>query len=77
MEYFARGVWITMQALTTCHEFATVNFASHTLISSVFVCFLAEETGSNFASGLTSTIDELRSRVTDVDTSYKKAQVAI
>jgi hypothetical protein len=77
VEYFARGIWITMQALTACHEFSSVNFASHNLISSVFVRFLAEETGSNFSSGLTKTLQEMKTQVSAVDSGYKKAAVAI
>jgi hypothetical protein len=67
-----------MQALSVCHEFSSVNFASHNLISSVFVRFLAEETGSNFSSGLTKTLQEMKGQVSTVDDSgYKKAAVAI
>jgi hypothetical protein len=77
VEYFARGVWITLEALTTCAEFSSVNFAKHHLISSVFVRFLAEETGSNFASGLTSTIDDLKGVVRKVDKGYQKSHKAI
>jgi hypothetical protein len=77
VEYFARGVWITLEALTTCAEFSSVNFAKHHLISSVFVRFLAEETGSNFASGLTSTIDDLKGVVRKVDEGYQKSHKAI
>jgi hypothetical protein len=77
VEYFARGIWTTMQALSVCHEFSSVNFASHNLISSVFVRFLAEETGSNFSSGLTNTLQEMKSQVNAVDSGYKKTAVAI
>jgi hypothetical protein len=77
VEYFARGVWISMQALGVCAEFSSVNFASHTLISSVFVRFLAEETGSNFASGLTSTIEELNTRVANQQEAYQKVSKAM
>lgn len=77
LEYFARGVWISLQAIEICADFASVNFASHTLISSVFVRFLAEETGSNFASGLTATIDDLKAMLATTETGYKGAQKAI
>ena len=40
--YFARSIWITMQAHMIMAEFAALDFASHNLISSVFVRFLAE-----------------------------------
>jgi hypothetical protein len=77
VEYFARGVWISMQALGVCAEFSSVNFASHTLISSVFVRFLAEETGSNFASGLTATIAELNTRLAHMQDAYQKVNKAM
>jgi hypothetical protein len=77
VEYFAWGVWISLQALGVCAEFSSVNFASHTLISSVFARFLAEETGSNFASGLTAIIDKLKTRVSNLQDSYLKANKAM
>lgn len=50
--YAACALMITMRAHKVQDEFATLDFKSHNLISSVFIRFLAEETGSNFASGL-------------------------
>jgi hypothetical protein len=41
-------------------EFAELDFKSHNLISSVFIRFLAEETGSNFASGLNSQLQDMQ-----------------
>jgi hypothetical protein len=77
VEYFARGVWISMQALSVCAEFSSVNFASHTLISSVFVRSLAEETGSNFASGLTGNIAELNARLSNLQDANQKVNKAM
>lgn len=59
MLYLARTVWVTMEAHMVMEEYADLDFKSHNLISSVFIRFLAEETGSNFASGLTKIIAEL------------------
>jgi hypothetical protein len=46
-----RAVMITMRVHMVQEDFANLEFKSHNLISSVFIRFLAEETGSNFASG--------------------------
>ena len=44
-------------------EFAALDFKSHNLISSIFIRFLAEETGSNFASGLEAQLKEILSDI--------------
>jgi hypothetical protein len=76
-DYFARGIWISLQALATCIEFSSVNFASHTMISNVFVRFLAEETGTNFASGMTSTISDIKSSVAGMAEAQAKVNKAM
>eukprot|EP00956_Cyclotella_meneghiniana_P000985 scaffold1158_cov46-Cyclotella_meneghiniana.AAC.3 len=50
---------------------AHVGFGVHTQISSLFTRFLAEETGSNFSSGLTSTIAELKASIAEVKSSME------
>lgn len=57
--YAARTVMTTMKAHMIQDEFAELDFKSHNLISSVFIRFLAEETGSNFASGLTDQLAQI------------------
>lgn len=61
--YVARTIYITMQAHMVMEEFAALDFKSHNLISSIFIRFLAEETGSNFASGLEAQLKEILSDI--------------
>ena len=75
--YLARAVWTTMQAHGVMTEFADPGFETHTLISSIFIRFLAEETGSNFSSGLNKVIDELKEKIKEVDTSASNKSKAI
>eukprot|EP00956_Cyclotella_meneghiniana_P033344 scaffold95167_cov22-Cyclotella_meneghiniana.AAC.1 len=69
--FLAQAVWATMEAHTVMNEFADVGFGVHTQISSLFTRFLAEETGSNFSSGLTSTIAELKASIAEVKSSME------
>lgn len=64
--YVARSIWITMEAHQVMEEFATLDFKSHNLISSVFIRFLAEEMGSNFASGLSGQLAQIESAHKDL-----------
>ena len=75
--FLARTIWITMQAHMVMTEFAEPAFETHTLISSIFIRFLAEETGSNFSSGLSTTITELKEQISAVDSLQTKKAKAI
>ena len=75
--FLARTVWITMQAHMIMDDFADPAFETHTLISSIFIRFLAEETGSNFSSGLKGTIDELKGLIATTDANASAKAKAI
>ena len=75
--FLARTVWITMQAHMIMDDFADPAFETHTLISSIFIQFLAEETGSNFSSGLKGTIDELKGLIATTDANASAKAKAI
>ena len=55
--YFAKALWVTMQCHMVMDEFEELGFGTHVLISSLFTRFLAEQTGSNFASGIAAKIE--------------------
>lgn len=75
--YLARAVWTTMEAHMVMKEFSDAGFGVHTQISSLFTRFLAEETGSNFSAGLTSTITELKASISAVQSSVDSKAKAI
>lgn len=75
--YLARAVWTTMEAHMVMKEFSDAGFGVHTQISSLFTRFLAEETGSNFSSGLASTITELKTSISAVQSSVDSKAKAI
>jgi hypothetical protein len=64
--YMARCIFITMQAHMVMDEFLDLNFGTHVLISSLFTRFLAEQTGNNFASGVSKHFEELRKEIAEV-----------
>lgn len=66
--YYARALWITMEAHMIMEEFLVPGFAVHVTITSFFVRFLAQQTGMNFSAGLTGTISKLE---TKIDTENK------
>jgi hypothetical protein len=70
--YYARCIWFTMKAHMVMQEFSDLNFATHVLISSLFVRFLAKQTGSNVASGIGSKLAQLRSDLNDTTEKVKK-----
>ena len=61
--FMARGIFTTMQAHMIMDDFAEPGFATHVLITSLFVRFLAKQTGENFSSGLQRTLDDIRKDV--------------
>jgi len=68
----ACAVWHAMECHQVMEEFAEAKFVSHHLISSVFVRFLAEETGANFSAGLAVTLSELRGIVDELRKTQEK-----
>ena len=60
LQYCAQAIWHTLQAHSIMKAFAEPAFATHNLISSIFVRFLAEEAGKNSASGVTGDLTELK-----------------
>lgn len=67
--YAVRAVMITMRVHMVQEDFANLEFKSHNLISSVFIRFLAEETGSNFASGLSEQLAQIIKELNSLKTS--------
>lgn len=61
--YYARALWITMEAHMIMEEFLVPGFAVHVTITSLFVRFLAQQTGMNFSAGLTGTISKLETKI--------------
>ena len=77
MQYCAQLIWVTLQAHKIMHDFAEPSFETNPLISSIFVRFLAEETGNNSTSGLKGTIDEVKSEAKKSAANLEKRCVAI
>jgi hypothetical protein len=61
--YLAKSIWVTMQCHMAMDEFEELGFGTHVLISSLFTRFLAEQTGSNFASGLSKKLTDLKAEL--------------
>ena len=61
--YLARAIWVTMEAHMIMEDFMEPSFGTHIQISSLFTRFLAEETGNNFSSGLSSQLAELKKKI--------------
>jgi predicted phage-related endonuclease len=66
-----------METHVIMKEFADLEFKAHNLISSVFIRFLAEETGSNFSSGLTAKLQEILQDVEELKKSVGKKNKGI
>eukprot|EP00956_Cyclotella_meneghiniana_P015190 scaffold23051_cov36-Cyclotella_meneghiniana.AAC.2 len=64
--YFAKAVWVTMQCHMVMDEFLSLGFGTHVLISSMFTRFLAEQTGSYFASGVSKKLEDLEKEIASV-----------
>jgi hypothetical protein len=64
--YFARAIWLTM-------EFSSINFATHVFIRSLFVRFLAQQTGFNVATGVGNQIKDLRNDLSKLETKNKRS----
>lgn len=76
--YVARAIYKTMQMHMIMDEFASADFKAHNLISSVFIRFLAEETGSNlFSSGLASKLKEILQELDELKKSVGKKSKGI
>ena len=75
--YFARSIFITMEAHMVMADFKSTDFANHVLITSLFVRFLAEQTGQNFSAGLNSTLASIRDDVEKNEKKNERAHKAI
>lgn len=70
--YLAKAVWVTMQCHMVMDEFEELGFGTHVLISSLFTRFLAEQTGSNFASGLAKKLTDLKGEMDKLKAEIEK-----
>jgi hypothetical protein len=61
--FLACMIMITMKAHMVMESFAEPGFATHTLISTIFIRFLVEVTGGNFASGVEGQFQDLEGKV--------------
>ena len=75
--YFAKAVWVTMQCHMVMDEFLSLGFGTHVLISSMFTRFLAEQTGSNFASGVSKKLEDLEKEIASVHSKSESRDKAI
>ena len=75
--YYARAIWVTLQCHEIMEEFKKAKFGTHTLISSLFTRFLAEQTGKNHGAGLSSKITQLEAEVKKVANSLNSKATAI
>ena len=75
--YFAKALWVTMQCHMVMDEFLDLGFGTHVLISSLFTRFLAEQTGSNFASGLAKKLEDLIKEIASVAAKSEARDKAI
>ena len=75
--YYARCIWYTLHAHMIMDEFKDAKFGTHTLISSLFVRFLAKQTGSNHGANLATQIKSLDSEVKKVNSALNSKTTAI
>ena len=75
--YLAKAVWIAMQCHMVMDEFSELGFGTHVLISSMFTRFLAEQTGSNFASGVSKKLDDLQKEIASTNSKSESRDKAI
>eukprot|EP00804_Cyclotella_cryptica_P009187 CCRYP_003238-RA/>CCRYP_003238-RA protein AED:0.48 eAED:0.48 QI:0/-1/0/1/-1/1/1/0/166 len=75
--YLAKAVWIAMQCHMVMDEFLELGFGTHVLISSMFTRFLAEQTGSNFASGVSKKLEDLEKDIASANSKSESRDKAI
>eukprot|EP00804_Cyclotella_cryptica_P012526 CCRYP_017725-RA/>CCRYP_017725-RA protein AED:0.77 eAED:0.39 QI:0/0/0/0.5/1/1/2/0/385 len=73
----AKTVWIVMQCHMVMDEFLELGFGTHVLISSMFTRFLAEQTGSNFASGVSKKLEDLEKDIASANSKSESCDKAI
>ena len=75
--YYARCIWYTLHTHMIMDEFKDAKFGTHTLISSLFIRFLAQQTGSNHGSNLATQIKALDGDIKKVNTALNSKTTAI
>ena len=75
--YYARCIWYTLHAHMIMDEFKDAKFGTHTLISSLFIRFLAQQTGSNHGANLATQIKTLDGDIKKVNNALNSKSTAI
>eukprot|EP00804_Cyclotella_cryptica_P022762 CCRYP_004989-RA/>CCRYP_004989-RA protein AED:0.81 eAED:0.69 QI:0/0/0/0.5/1/1/2/0/695 len=75
--YLTKAVWVVMQCHMVLDEFLELGFGTHVLISSMFTRFLAEQTGSNFASGVSKKLEDLEKDIASANSKSESRDKAI